>query len=164
MGSTVSTGFLFYIKRQGRHNTGQLHSNVSKNLRNNTHQAELPFFFSTPLYHLFFSFGVVQALAQVITFKEGELYPKLLLFLSLHILLVTVSVDSVFWIVLDMTNPLHSRSAGYWHFSLGPMQSPHGPFLCLCSCTFNPISASQFLSKWKLEDVMCFLKMLKLLR
>ena len=107
---------------------------------------------------------MVQALAQVITFKEGELYPKLLLFLSLHILLVTVSVDSVFWIVLDMTNPLHSCSAGYWHFSLGPMQSPHGPFLCLCSCTSNPISASQFLSKWKLEDVMCFLKMLKLLR
>ena len=82
---------------------------------------------------------------------------------SLHILLVTVSVDSVFWIVFDLNNPLHSRSAGYWHFSLEPVQSPHGPLLCLCSCTSNPISASQFLSKWKLEDVMCFLKMLKLI-
>ena len=72
---------------------------------------------------LFFSFGMVQPL------NEGELYLKLLLFLSLHVLLVTVSIDSVFWIVFYLTNPLHSRSAGYWHFSSGPVQSHHGPFL-----------------------------------
>ena len=55
---------------------------------------------------------MVQPLAQVITFKEGELYLKLL-FLSLHVLLVIVSIDPVFWIVFYLTNPLLSRSAGY---------------------------------------------------
>ena len=66
---------------------------------------------------------MLQPLAQVITFQEGELYPKLLLFLSLHMLLVAVSVDPAFWIVFDLTSPLHSSSAGYWHFSLGPVCS-----------------------------------------